>query len=177
MEGTYTKNGWQQTTQKHFNYKLEGRINIWRPLTRWGDYFLEDRGISIVDDDDEAYILFLSKKKSILSIESVNSESSSLSYKNYYLQWSLFSTLHRWHISMLVFLAFAAKPIFFNHLIMHQYFIIKFDIPKKLAKLMKTCLDGTRRKVRRRYLLSRFPKSRIVLNREVPCQNYCSMFL
>ena len=33
MEGTYKKNGWQQTTQKNLNYKPEGRRNIGRPQT------------------------------------------------------------------------------------------------------------------------------------------------
>ena len=32
----------QQTTQKNLNYKLEGRRNIGRPQTRWGDYLREE---------------------------------------------------------------------------------------------------------------------------------------
>ena len=43
MEWTYTKNGWQQTTQKkHLNYKPEGRRNIGRPEMRWEDDFQEE---------------------------------------------------------------------------------------------------------------------------------------
>ena len=42
MEGTYTKNGWQQTTQKNLNYKLEGRRNIGRAQTGWEDDFQEE---------------------------------------------------------------------------------------------------------------------------------------
>ena len=42
MEGTYTKNGWQQTTQKNLNHKPEGRRNIGRPLMRWEDDFWEE---------------------------------------------------------------------------------------------------------------------------------------
>ena len=42
MEGTYTKNGWQQTTKKNLNYKPEGRINLGRPQTRLEDDFREE---------------------------------------------------------------------------------------------------------------------------------------
>ena len=43
MEGTYTKNGWQQTNKKKkLNYKPEGRRNIGRPQTRSGDDFWEE---------------------------------------------------------------------------------------------------------------------------------------
>ena len=42
MEGTYTKIGWQQTTQKKLNYKPEGRKIIGRPQTRWEDDFREE---------------------------------------------------------------------------------------------------------------------------------------
>ena len=42
MEGTYTKNGWQQTTQKNLKYIPEGRRNVGRPLTRWEDGFREE---------------------------------------------------------------------------------------------------------------------------------------
>jgi hypothetical protein len=42
MEGTYTNNGWRQTTPKKLNYKPEGMINIGKPLTRWGDGFREE---------------------------------------------------------------------------------------------------------------------------------------
>jgi hypothetical protein len=41
LEGTYTKNGWQQTTPQK-NYKPEGRRNIGKPLTRWEDDFREE---------------------------------------------------------------------------------------------------------------------------------------
>ena len=57
MEGTYTKNGWQLTTKK--NYKPEGRRNIGRLQTRWGDDFGEEmnrpRGLSLIDHDDDDY--------------------------------------------------------------------------------------------------------------------------
>ena len=42
MEGTYTKNGWQQTMQKNLNYQFEGRINIGTPLRKWEDDFWEE---------------------------------------------------------------------------------------------------------------------------------------
>ena len=42
MEGTYTKNGWQNATQKKkLNYKPEGRRNIGRQQMRWKDGFWE----------------------------------------------------------------------------------------------------------------------------------------
>ena len=42
MEGTYTKNGWQQSTLNILYYKSEGRRNIGRPQTRWEDDFREE---------------------------------------------------------------------------------------------------------------------------------------
>ena len=43
MEGTYTKNGWEQTTQNNLNYKPgDRRYTMGRPQTRWEDDFLEE---------------------------------------------------------------------------------------------------------------------------------------
>ena len=41
---------------KILNYKPEGRRNIGRPQTRWGDDFRrkeQARGLSLIDDDDD----------------------------------------------------------------------------------------------------------------------------
>ena len=37
--------------EKNFNYKPEGRRNIGRPQTKWGDDFWEE-GTGLIDDDD-----------------------------------------------------------------------------------------------------------------------------
>ena len=55
MEATYTKNGWQQTTLKNWNYKPEGRRNIGRPQTRWENDFGEEgwpRSLSLIVDNE-----------------------------------------------------------------------------------------------------------------------------
>ena len=63
MEGIYTKNGWQETTQKHFKLQT---WNIGRPQTRWGRWFSEGRnrprGLRLIvdydDDDDDDKVMF-----------------------------------------------------------------------------------------------------------------------
>ena len=58
MELTYTKNGWQQTTQKNLNYKPEGGRNIGRKITNEMGRWLpggrnRPRGLSLIVDDDD----------------------------------------------------------------------------------------------------------------------------
>ena len=65
MEGTYTKNGWQQTTQKNFNRKTTNEMGRWffsggknRP-----------RGLSLIvddDDDDDEHFFFSGQEFSVL---------------------------------------------------------------------------------------------------------------
>ena len=56
MEGTYAKNGRQQTTQKNLNFIPEERRNIGRPQTGWEDDFREEGtgqgGLSLRIDND-----------------------------------------------------------------------------------------------------------------------------
>ena len=42
---------------KNLNCKSEGRRNIGRSQTRWGDDFREERtGLSLIDDEDNYYL-------------------------------------------------------------------------------------------------------------------------